>query len=147
MVWPAIGRWNWNWDPWSDLGRLRDQMDEAVGSWTGRVGREYPAVNIWTGENDAVITAELPGVEAKDLDISVQGETVTLRGKRQTEQPGQGQVYHRQERGAGSFIRTMQLPFEIDADNVEAHLEQGLLRVQLQRSQKDQPRKIPVKSA
>jgi HSP20 family protein len=122
-------------------------MNRLMGGSPGWTAREYPAVNLWRGDDDVVLTAEIPGVEPEDLDISVQNHTVTLRGSRKAESLKEGESYHRQERGSGSFVRTVQLPFEADANNVEAKLEKGILRLTLPRAEADKPKKIAVKTA
>lgn len=92
--------------------------------------------------------AELPGVEAEELDVSIVGDSVTLSGERRTEQADDGDVrYHRQERWQGNFSRTMQLPFRIDAENVEANFRHGVLEVRLPRAAEDRPKKISVSTA
>jgi HSP20 family protein len=104
-------------------------------------------MNIWTDENHAILTAELPGVKAEDIDISVENEMLTLRGNRQQEEPVEGMTYHRRERRCGSFSRTFRLPFQADAGAVEATLEDGILNVVLPRAEADMPRKIAVKAS
>jgi HSP20 family protein len=71
---------------------------------------------------------------------------LTLRGSRKTDTLQKGETYHRQERGAGSFVRNVQLPFEVDADKVDAHLEKGILRLTLPRAEAETPKKIAVKA-
>jgi HSP20 family protein len=131
--------------------RLRREMESVYGDVPRRsrwaVAPEYPAMNVWTGENSAILTAELPGVKAEDIDISVENELLTLRGSRQQNEPEEGVTYHRRERRCGSFSRTFRLPFQVDADAVEATLENGMLNVVLPRAEADMPRKIAVKAA
>jgi len=141
-----LNRFGWDWDPGREFRRLQRDMSRLFGDSLGWTGREYPAVNVWSGDNDMVLTAEIPGVEPEDLDISVHGNTLTLRGARKADTLRQDETYHRQERGSGSFIRTVQLPFEVEADKVEAKLERGILRLSLPRAQAAQPKKIAVKT-
>jgi HSP20 family protein len=121
-------------------------MNRLFGDSYSRTAREYPAVNLWRGDEDVLLTAELPGLQAGDLDISVQDNTLTLRGERKPDTLQEGETYHRQERGTGSFVRSIQLPFEVDPDKVEARLEKGILRLTLPRAEADKPKKIAVKS-
>jgi HSP20 family protein len=81
-----------------------------------------------------------------DLEISVVGDTLTLRGVRAPEKLGEGENYHRRERGSGRFTRALQLPFRIEADEVSATLKNGVLNITLPRAQADRPRKIQVKA-
>jgi len=124
-----------------EMNRLFDHYDRSLSPVAG-----YPAVNVWMNDEAAVITAELPGVDVKDLDISVVGETVTLSGERKADDLPKDVTYHRQERGAGKFTRTIDLPFTVDSGKVQATLEKGILRVLLPRSEKDKPRKVLVKA-
>lgn len=133
---------------WDEMDRLQREMnslfDHYDRPWSRIAG--YPAVNVWMNDESAVITAELPGVDVKDLDISVVGETVTLSGERKGEDLPKEVTYHRQERGAGKFSRTIDLPFMVESGKVQATLEKGVLRVLLPRSEKDKPRKVTVKA-
>jgi HSP20 family protein len=112
-----------------------------------QVAPDFPAINVWTNEDGAVVTAELPGVNPEDIDIAVVGETLTLSGIRQPEELKDGEKYHRRERRFGNFNRTFQLPFTVEADDVEAVFEKGILHISLPRSEAEKPRKIAVKSA
>jgi HSP20 family protein len=93
-----------------------------------------------------VVTAELPGVDVKDLDINVVGETLTISGERKPEVVDKDAVYHRQERGFGKFTRMVELPFGVDANKIQAMLENGILKILLPRAEQDRPRKITVKT-
>lgn len=141
----GLNRLGRDWDPWREFRRLQRDMNRWLGGYTGGNVREYPAVNLWSGNDDVVLTAEVPGVEANDLDISVQDNSLTLRGSRQADTLKEGETYHRQERGMGSFVRSVQLPFEIDADKVQAKLEKGILRLTLPRAEAEKPKQIKVK--
>jgi HSP20 family protein len=147
MLGTGLDRWNWwDWDPWREMQRLQRQMNrlfEGIEPWSAR---DYPAVNLWTSDNDVVLTAELPGIEAQDLDVSVQDNLLTLRGTRKAETLQKGETYHRQERAGGTFVRTVQLPFEVEADKVQAHLEKGILQLNLPRAEAAKPRQIQVKT-
>ncbi len=103
-------------------------------------------MNVWTNENGAVATAELPGFVPEDIDISVVGDTLTVSGHREPEDVGEGARYHRRERGCGRFTRSFQLPFQVDGDAVDATFERGVLRVTLPRAEEDKPRRIEVKA-
>jgi HSP20 family protein len=107
----------------------------------------YPALNVWTNEEGLNVTAEVPGVSPEDIDISVVGDTLTLNGTRKPEELDENARYHRQERGYGDFTRSLQLPFQVDVDKVEATFRNGVLMVAMPRLEEDKPRKIAVKSA
>ena len=109
--------------------------------------QDFPAVNVWTkADVGQVVTAEIPGMNVDDLDIKVVGETLSISGSRPAPETDENIRYHRQERGYGSFTRTIQLPFPIDVDNVEANYEKGVLKIWLPRSESDKPSKIAVKA-
>jgi HSP20 family protein len=130
------------------MDRLRREVDRLfAGSMRGRreVAPAYPAMNVWTGEDGATVTAELPGVKAEDIDISVRNDSLTLRGSRERETLGEGESYHRRERRFGSFSRTFQLPFQVESDKVDAKFENGVLSISLPRSEAEKARKIKVK--
>jgi HSP20 family protein len=133
------------------MQRLHQEFDRLFSdSFTmagGRTAPSYPAINVWTNKDGAVVTAELPGVEANDLDISVVKDTLTLSGERKAEGLEEGNQYHHRERGYGKFNRTFQLPFKVEADNIDALFENGVLHLSLPRAEADKPKKITVKSA
>jgi len=104
----------------------------------------YPAMNVWMNDEGAVLTAELPGCNPVNIDITVVGDTLTVKGSRTEEVLPEGAVYHRRERTCGSFSRGFTLPFEIEASRVDAAFEQGILRITVPRAEADKPRKIQV---
>ena len=108
--------------------------------------QEYPALNVWVGEDDAVVTAEIPGVVPDSLDISVADETLTIKGERPEPKLADNATRHRQERSYGSFTRTITLPYRVEAGKVKASYERGILSVSLPRAEVDKPRKITVKA-
>ena len=109
------------------------------------LNREAPPLNAWVGEGDVTIAAELPGVNPGKVDISVIGDTLTISGSREVETLKEGESYHRQERDFGRISRTIQLPFHVEADKVEAKYARGILKITLPRAEADKPRKIAVK--
>lgn len=133
--------------PWREMERLRREVDRLfTGTMTSRgdIAPSYPAMNVWTGEDGAVVMAELPGVKVEDIDISVRNDAMTLRGSREREQLGEGESYHRRERRFGSFSRTFQLPFQVESDKVDAKLTNGILSISLPRAEAEKARKIKV---
>jgi HSP20 family protein len=136
---------------WQDIERVQREMNRLFADFYGtprfQAARNFPALNVWTNPDGAVITAELPGVSPEDIDISVVGETLTLTGSRQPGELKEGEKYHRRERGQGKFTRTFQLPFLVEADKVEAVFDKGILRISLPRAEADKPKKIAIKAA
>ena len=139
------------WSPWREMERLQRDMNRLFAGLPRERALSavpsYPVMNVWTNEEGAVVTAELPGCNPEDIDISVQNETLTVRGSRQPGELQEGQVYHRRERGCGSFTRSFQLPFSVQADQVEATFAKGILSIALPRAQVDKPKKIAIKAS
>jgi HSP20 family protein len=137
-------------NPWREFDQLQREVNRIFEGFTparSQVAPGYPAMNIWTNEEGAAITAEMPGVNPDDIEISVVGETLTLTGNRQPEELQEGERYHRRERSYGRFNRTIQLPFQVEANKVEAVFDKGVLHISLPRAEADKPRKIAVKAA
>jgi HSP20 family protein len=126
-----------------------DRLDAEVARLfsAGRPARAaFPAVNVWSGEEGLAVAAEMPGVDPKDLEVSLDGDRLTVKGRRPAPEPKDGLVLRRRERGYGEFLRTFELPFAVDADKVEARYEKGVLRLTLPRREQDKPKRIAVKS-
>jgi len=105
----------------------------------------FPAVNVWEDGDRLYAEAELPGVEMKDLEISVVGNELAIKGERKPVQ-GEKVVYHRQERGTGAFARFVTLPVAVDASAVEAVLKNGVLTITLPKAAEAKPRRIEVRT-
>lgn len=137
--------------PWHEFEQMRREMERVFDNFYTRPRRQvapsFPAMNAWTNKDGAVITAELPGVNPEDIDISVVGETLTLTGERKPEALQDGEKFHRRERGYGKFTRTFQLPFSVEGDKVEAVFDKGILHISLPRAEADKPKKIAIKTA
>jgi HSP20 family protein len=133
-------------DPWRQMRWLQREMNRLLGQFAPARAAALPAVNVWTNDEGAVVTAELPGVKGDDLDITAAGQTLTIRGERRADQPKGDWTWHRRERRVGSFGRSLDLPFQIDPDKVEANYRDGVLEVRVGRAESDKPRKIAVKS-
>jgi HSP20 family protein len=146
MFWPAFREMRRIGSPWFEMERLQREMDRLFSGTSLPYAQNFPALNLWTSENDVIVTAELPGIDSDSLDISVLDETLTLSGTRSIDQLKEDESYHRQERGHGRFSRTLVLPFKVNADKVAALYERGVLKITLPRAEEDKPKKIKVKS-
>ena len=133
------------WDPARELGVFPD-VDALFSGASGAV-HEFPAVNIFSTADEAIVTAELSGVDAAALDISVLGDTLTLRGVRNAPELKQGEKFHRRERMYGRFQRIVRLPYRVEADKVDASAKDGVLKIRLPRAEVDKPRRIAIKAA
>jgi len=134
-------------DPFLELRRMQSEMNRLFSGFSAAAARDFPPVNIWLGENSAVVTAELPGVTRDEVNISLQDEVLTLEGARQPRVQQQDVKWHRRERAYGSFSRTIQLPFRVDPDKVQARYQDGILEVELERLEADRPKKIQIRAA
>jgi HSP20 family protein len=134
---------------WREMDQLQREMNRLMES-PFRPRRyfpvSFPAINILTSEDGQIVTAELPGMKAEDIEINVSADTLVLSGERTLDQAEDVQ-YHRQERSHGKFSRSIQLPFMIDPGKVEAVFKDGILEISMVRAEADKPKKIAVKSA
>lgn len=136
-----------------DPGGWYDQLRRGLDDLLLRSGTEpapsvavYPAVNFYETGDGYVLTAELPGLGSDDIDLSLEGNRVTLRGERKIEHPQEGSL-HRVERPSGAFSRTLELPSDVDADKVEAVHRNGVLMLRLPKTPEQQPRRIAIRKA
>jgi HSP20 family protein len=135
------------WDPFRELRNIQEEMNELFDrGWYSR-SAEYPPVNVWNSEDETIVQAELPGFTPEEIDISLVQNTLTLRGSRKPEALKEGENYHRRERWTGQFVRTLELPYDIDAGKVEAQFEHGVLSIRLPRVEEQKPKKIAVKAS
>ena len=136
-------------NPWAEFERIRQGLDELSRSYTEKSkGQDraniYPALNIYEEADRLVVTAELPGVKAADLDLSIEGDTLTLQGKRERQQSEAEVSYHRREIEAGGFNRAIALPTKVDAEHIAAQLTNGILTITLMKASALTPRQIKV---
>lgn len=126
-----------------EMNQLFDRVDRGP---TLGMASGYPAMNVWANADGVIVTAEVPGCDLENLEISVHNNTLTLRGERTEEALDDEEVtYHRRERSCGQFQRAFQLPYEVEADAVEASYTNGVLHITLPRAEADKPKKIEVK--
>jgi len=133
-------------DMWLELDRLQREMSRLVSGTSRSYAHGFPVLNMWSGEDDVIVTTEIAGVDPKEIEISVEGDILTLKGARILEELKEGETYHRQERPHGSFSRKIRLPFKADGSKVDAKYEKGVLHIKLPRMETDKPRKITVKT-
>lgn len=139
------------WKPMDEVDRLRQEVDQLFGSFLSGTepffSRVYPAINLSEKENHFYVRAELPGVKPEDLDISVVEGKLQIRGERKIDEEEQKTSYHRREREAGLFRRTIALPAKVDPNKVSATLKNGVLTITLPKSEEAIPKKISVKTS
>lgn len=146
------------YEPWNLLDRLQKEFNlqgsldpytrEVTGDDSSDVVTSHwrPAVDIKEEENRFVIYADLPGVDPKDIEITMEQGVLTLRGERSEESKEEREGYKRVERMSGSFYRRFSLPDTADAERIEAEGKNGVLEITLPKHEKVQPRKITVRS-
>jgi HSP20 family protein len=135
------------WQPlWNEMQRFQHEVNQLF--HRGSLSQEsptYPPLNVWADDDNVYVEAELPGMTQDQLEIFVsEGNQLTINGERRPCEMA-NTTWHRQERGYGKFSRTVTLPVLVEADRVEARLEQGVLRLTLPKSPAAKPRKISVK--
>jgi HSP20 family protein len=138
---------------YNPVSTLRGEVDRLFADFFGPTAavpgtttRAFPAVNVWQREADVFVEAELPGLKSDDLEISVVGQQLVIKGRRADFEPQEGVAFHRRERGVGEFARSIDLPVDVDANRVEAKLTDGVLLITLPKAEAAKPRKIQVKT-
>jgi HSP20 family protein len=127
---------------------MQHELERLVGRGAAAArqigGGVYPAVNVFNGLDDILVQCEVAGVARENLELSITGETLAIKGTKKAPPDAENRRYQRQERGFGEFSRTVVLPDKVDADRVEARLEAGILTIRLPKSEAAKPRQIPV---
>lgn len=103
----------------------------------------YPFVNLFTKGDDLVVTAEIPGIEKKDLTLEIKNNLLRIAGKRNIEY-GEDASIHRAERNSVEFDRTIKLPFNIEIEQVKAEIKDGILHIELPKAEQEKPKQIKV---
>ena len=140
------------WDPFRDLITLREKMNRLFEDAVTSRGEEKdlilsawsPAVDIYENENELVLTAEVPGLEEKDVEIKIEDNTLSVRGERKFEKETKEENYHRIERSYGTFYRSFTLPNTINQDKIEAEHENGVLKITMPKRTELKPRKVKI---
>lgn len=132
------------------LSSLRSEMDRLFDGFFEEWpvldrASAFPPLNIWEDERNFFVEAELPGLRMEDLEVTMLGDELTLKGERKDPE-FKGAAYHRRERGAGRFVRSIRLPAAVDGEHVKASLQDGVLSISLPKAKEAQPRKIQVKN-
>jgi HSP20 family protein len=133
------------------MNRLRQELDQLAsgGEWLPNLRRTtaFPAVNAFESEKGLTLTAELPGIDASQLDVHVDKDSVTISGKRAGAATESKDVsYVRRERWFEPFRRTIEMPFDVDPEKCEAVYEKGVLTLKLERVPEHEPKKLTVKA-
>lgn len=142
------------YDPFRDLRSLQEEVNRL---FSGNMARSFdeegiargswsPSVDIYENKDHIVLEAELPGMKREDFDLSVENNTITLRGERHFEKKDETDNYHRVERAYGSFTRSFTLPNTVTAEGATAEYTNGVLRVTLPKREETKARRIEIKT-
>lgn len=140
------------WRPFTELSSLRREMDRL---WENFFG-ERPLTRIWEREwapsldmsetkDNFVVKAEVPGIDAKDIDISLTGDVLSIKGEKKQEKEEKEEGYHLIERNYGSFSRSVRLPAEVESGKIKASYKNGILSITLPKSEKVKAREVKIK--
>lgn len=131
------------------MDRLWDDFDSAQGTGalpaTSSAGSTWPLINLYDAESNLVLTADIPGVSEKNLQINIGNGTLSVSGDRKGDAP-EGYSVHRQERGAVRFARSVSLPCNIEGERTTATVKDGVLTVTMPKAPEARPRQIAVRS-
>jgi HSP20 family protein len=136
------------WAPPFQLRGFEDEFDRLVERAFGRERTSpwMPAMDVYETEDKLVVTVELPGIDAKDVEVSVEDSTLTVSGKREFTTEVKEEHYHRIERRYGSFSRAVTLPQTVDTSKVNADVDKGILTIEVPKAEKAKPKKIQIKA-
>ncbi len=132
-----------SYNPFEELNSLQEEMNRLFNDYGVRYSK-FPAVNIYSTNEEVILTAEIPGLNKEDLNISVHDNNITIEGERKEPKQKADTTFHRKERGLGKFIRSFRLPYEVDSEKTKAKYQDGILTVTLPRLEATKPRKISV---
>ncbi|MGC9158219.1 MAG: Hsp20/alpha crystallin family protein [Terracidiphilus sp.] len=137
------------WDPFREVVALQNRMNSLFrdlneGESPLTTAAFTPAADIYEDDKKILLKLEVPGIDEKDLDVSVENNTLTIRGERKFEKEEKEENFHRIERRYGSFYRAFTLPNTVDTDHVTASYEAGVLKLELQKKPEAQPKQIKV---
>ena len=135
--------------PVSELEQIRNRLDNLWNSFRGQPYRTpgagvFPLLNLTEDKDNYFLRAELPGVTADGIDIQAANNTVTISGERKPPEVDEKARYHRRERDAGRFSRSIKLPGEIDNDKIDAKLDNGILTLTIPKAEAAKPRQITI---
>ena len=139
-------RFGQNWDPFDDLEHEVDRLLRSVNlTFQGiRVGRQFPSVNLYEQDDAFILTAELPGTRLEDLELTVAGGILTLKGRRDDSEEVPEHRFRRSERFHGAWQRSVSLPERIREESLAATFTDGVLKVRLPKGAQSPPRQITV---
>jgi HSP20 family protein len=136
----------------ADLDRIRNEwnsfFDRFLGGLPGpwREGDLWPTLDVTESRENYTVTVELPGVDKKDLDVTIEDDVLIVRGEKKKESEEKDESYHRVERSYGSFSRSLRLPGKVDPENIKAKFKKGVLTLTVPKPEEERGRKIEIKA-
>ncbi|MFO8011175.1 MAG: Hsp20/alpha crystallin family protein [Dehalococcoidia bacterium] len=141
-------------DPFREMMTLRNAMDRIFEDslarrlqWGSDAVEGYLPLDMYQTDNEVIVKAALPGVKSEDVDISITGDTLTIKGEQKAEEEVGEEKYFLRERRFGAFSRTIQLPVSIQGDKAEASFEDGVLKLVMPKADEVKPKQIKVKGS
>jgi HSP20 family protein len=141
------------WHPFRDMESLQNEMnrlfDISLGRWPSRSnglmeGAWSPSVDVFESKDNVMVKADIPGLDKEDIDISVHGDTLTIKGEKKEEKESKDKGLVKTERFYGSFNRSLTLPSEVDAAKVKASYNNGVLELTLPKKEESKPKQIKI---
>jgi len=137
--------------PFDVMGQLKREMDRLFADFSGRTASPFragvfPPINASEDDENLYLRSELPGIQPDEIEISVEGDTLTLRGERKLPEAAEGVNYHRREREAGRFRRVITLPTRINPDRVEAVFKNGMLKIVMPKAEEIRAKQVKVRT-
>ncbi|MDA8161982.1 MAG: Hsp20/alpha crystallin family protein [Desulfobacteraceae bacterium] len=141
------------WRPFREVSNLRREMDKIWEDFFG--GRELlgaegtwvPAIDLSETKDALVVKAEVPGMDPKDIEVSMTGDLLTIKGEKKKQTEEKDENYHRIETRCGSFSRMIRLPVSVNTEKITATYEKGVLKLVLPKKEEAKPRQIEIKTA
>lgn len=148
------------WRPFSELPQWEREMDRMMEDFFGRrflprwperwfrtegLQLHAPAVDVFEEKDEIVVKAEIPGIEKDSIEVNLSDHILTIKGEKKQEEEVKEENYYRSERSYGSFVRTLELPKDVQADKVKATFKNGVLEVRMPKTEQAKAREIKVK--
>jgi len=148
----ALVRWKNKdlYDPWASLRSLQNEINDLFETdrspaATGLFDRSFsPAIDVIEGEQAFTVLCELPGLEQKNIDVSVESNVITIKGEKAVEKEEKKGKFFKKESWSGSFQRTLPLPASVDIEGIDASLKDGILTIELPKKEEAKPKQITV---
>ena len=140
------------WDPFREVVTMQNRLNSLFRDLNDSdspltTAAFVPAVDIYEDEKKVMLKLEVPGIDEKDLDVSVENNTLTVKGERKFESEEKEENFHRIERRYGSFYRAFTLPSTVDTEHVQAKYNAGVLKLELLKKPEAQPKQIKISVA